>query len=488
MNAQHSSDAAPAVAPVSVRNPRTGESDYQFVAPSAAEVALLTAELREGQRYWNGLGVQGRASVLRCWADEIDAYAARIGAAESLDTGRWRVSHEVPAMVANSIRGWCDRAPGIFEAAALTGTSSTSSTVTYRTQLDPYPLLGVMSPWNHPFLLATLDAIPALLAGCAVIIKPSEITPRFIEPVNASIREIPHLWSVLRLVAGDGSVGQAILDNVDALCFTGSVATGRKIAVRCAERFIPAFLELGGKDAVIVTESADVDRAAVAVLKGAVQNTGQLCFSTERIYVDRAIHNEFVDNMVARANELQLNFPDIRRGHLGPFISGSQADVVDSQVDDALKKGAILRAGGPSETLGGGRYMRATLLTDVSHDMAIMRQETFGPVAPIMAFDSVDEAVSLANDSDFGLSGAVIAGDATEAAAVAARLHAGAISLQDTSLNVNIMQDAEKMAYRQSGLGGSRMGPASLLRFLRKKALVERAGPAVDMQALREDG
>jgi succinate-semialdehyde dehydrogenase / glutarate-semialdehyde dehydrogenase len=481
-------DSTTARRTLSAVNPRTGEVDYQFVPPTSDEIHKLARELRTAQPGWRGLGLDRRMAAMRRWADEIDASAEDIGRAEAIDTGRRRVAHEVPKLVSDSIRGWCNQAPEIVERGLLSGVSSTSPTVTYRMQFDPYPLVGVISPWNHPFLLSTLDAIPALLAGCSVIIKPSEIAPRFIEPVAASIAAVPELHAVLRYVAGAAEVGRAVVENIDALCFTGSVATGRRLAQICAERFIPAFLELGGNDPVIVAASVDIPRAAAAVLKGAVQNTGQLCFSTERVYVDERIHDEFVDVLVSQAEKLELNYPDIGHGHLGPFISSGQAAIVDAQLADAVQRGAKVRTGGPSEVHGGGRYMRATVLTDVDHSMAVMRDETFGPVVPIMAYRDIDQALELANDTDFGLSGAVLAGTGEEAAQIAYRLEAGAISLQDTSLNVNIMRDAEKMSFGLSGLGGSRMGPAALIRFMRKKALVERQGPVLDMTALSEDG
>lgn len=471
-----------------VRNPRTGEADYRITPPTSEEIDGITDDLRAGQPAWHALGIDGRADVLRRWADAIEAAADEIGAAEQADTGRQRMAHEVPQLVVASIRGWCDSAPGILDAAGLEGVSSTSTDISYRTQFDPYQLVGVISPWNHPFLLSTLDVVPALLAGCAVIVKPSEITPRFVEPVSATIAAVPELAAVLRYVVGDGRVGQDIIGQVDALCFTGSVPTGRAIAETCARRFIPAFLELGGKDAAIVTATADVEQAAAAVLKGAVHNTGQICFATERVYVAREIHDDFVTALTAQAAALELNYPEIGHGHLGPFIMGRQADIVDDHLADALAKGAKLTTGGATEVKGGGRYMLATVLTDVDHDMRIMTEETFGPVVPVMAYDTDDEAVTLANDSQFGLSGAVIAGGAEEAEAIAERLHAGAISIQDTSLTINIMRDVEKTSYGASGLGGSRMGPNGMLRFLRRKALITRAGSVTGMQSLGEAG
>ncbi|MTD55547.1 aldehyde dehydrogenase family protein [Amycolatopsis pithecellobii] len=472
---------------LAVRNPRTGEVDYVIEPPEPAELAAVCGDLRKHQPEWHAAGIGHRAAVLRRWADVIEANAKAIGDAEMADTGRSRVAHEVPYLVAASIRGWCDAAPGILDGARLHGVSSVSPTVSYDTEFDPYPLLGVISPWNHPFLLSTLDAVPALLAGCAVIIKPSEVTPRFVEPVAAGIAEVPELAAVLRYVTGGPETGQGIVEEVDALCFTGSVPTGRALAQTCARRFIPAFLELGGKDAAIVTASADLPRAAAAVLKGAVHNTGQICFATERVYVDETVHDGFVEELTRQARLLELNHPDIGHGHLGPFILARQADIVDDHLADALARGAVLHCGGPSVTLDGGRYMRATVLTGVDHDMKIMREETFGPVVPVQACHDVDEAVRLANDSEYGLSAAVIAGDETEAAAIGRRLNAGAVSLMDTSLTIAIMRDVEKTSYHSSGLGGSRMGPNGMLRFLRRKALLTRCGPVPDMDSLRED-
>lgn len=467
-------------------DPRTGKQDGHIVPPTREEVANVAGILRKGQGAWHALGLEGRVAAMRRWADAIEAAAAKIGAVEMRDTGRRRVSHEVPFMVAGSIRGWCNDAPKIVERARLEGASSVVPSVTFRTQLVPYPLIGIISPWNHPFLLSMLDAVPALLAGCAVLAKPSEVAPRFVGPVSETIASVPELDSVLRYIVGDGSTGQAPIGEADMVCFTGSVPTGRKVAEACARRFIPAFLELGGKDAVIVTRSANLQQAAAAVLKGAVHNTGQLCFSTERVYVAREIFEPFVEELKKQAKRLDFSHPDIKRGHLGPYILSRQAGIVDTQLAEALAAGARLEVGGPSRELGGGRYMPATVVTGVDHSMRLMREETFGPVIPVMPYENEDEAVFLANDSEFGLSGAVIAGNAQEAERIAERLNAGAISIQDTSLTIFIMRDVEKTSFGLSGMGGSRMGPNGLLRFFRKKALIRREGPVLDMEALAE--
>jgi acyl-CoA reductase-like NAD-dependent aldehyde dehydrogenase len=335
--------------------------------------------------------------------------------------------------------------------------------------------VGVISPWNFPVTLSLIDAVPALAAGCSVLIKPSEVTPRFIAPLRETLQAVPELAAVVGLVTGDGATGAALVDVVDAVCFTGSVPNGRKVAEAAARRFIPAFLELGGKDAAIVLEGADLDRATDAVLRAACMATGQACLSIERIYVARAVFDEFVSRLVDKARAIGINHPDIATGQLGPLIFGRQADIIDAQLDDALAKGARILCGGKTENLGGGRWCRATVVVDVNHDMQLMTEETFGPIMPVMPFDDVEQAVALANDSTFGLSAAVFAATLDAARAVAARLNAGGISLNDAGLTYQTYE-AEKNSFGYSGLGGSRMGPGSILRFVRKQAYLMQTG------------
>ncbi|HEY8507066.1 MAG TPA: aldehyde dehydrogenase family protein, partial [Steroidobacteraceae bacterium] len=310
--------------------------------------------------------------------------------------------------------------------------------------------------------------VPALLAGCAVIVKPSEVAPRFVEPMMQTIQEVPELAEVLTFIVGDGTTGQALVDRVDIVNFTGSVANGRKVAEACARRFIPCILELGGKDPVIITETADLERAATAVLRGAVTSTGQVCFSIERIYVQEKVHDAFVDLLVSKARQVKLNHPDPTQGHIGPFIFERQAHIVDEHIDDALAKGARLMCGGKSENLGGGLYMRPTVLTEVNHSMKIMQDETFGPVMPVMRYRTEDEAVHLANDTYYGLSAAVVAGTEQEARRIADRIDAGVVSVQDTFLTFAGFGVAEWESFKCSGLGGR----PNLMRFLRKQAIL----------------
>lgn len=471
---------------IPVRNPRTGEIDYHVTPPTRDEIVAECQALRDAQRDWAAAPLADRMGVMLKWAEAVDARRDQIVKAEAEDTGRWRISSESPDAVIWGIRGWCDRAERIINEALDVGKSSTMPDVELTQQLVPYPLLGVISPWNFPLMLSSIDAIPALIAGSAAIIKPSEVTPRFIEPIKESIAAVPELDKVLTYVAGGGETGQNVIDQVDIVCFTGSVPTGRKVAEACSRNFIPAFLELGGKDPVVVTKSADIDRATDAVLRGSVHATGQICFSIERVYVDEVIHDAFVDRLVEKTNELSLNDKDIHTGHVGPLIFDKQAGIIDGQLDDAIAKGAEIRIGGKSEDINGGKYVRPTVVTGVNHDMTLMRDETFGPVMPVMKYKSVDEAVQLANDTEFGLSAAVIAGDAQEAKEIGQQINAGGVSLMDTTLTTSILRDAEKNSFNLSGMGGSRMGDASILRFYRKKALMANPNAPVRIQDLHE--
>jgi succinate-semialdehyde dehydrogenase/glutarate-semialdehyde dehydrogenase len=459
-----------------VRNPRTGEIDMHITPPLAGEIAAMCVRLRKAQESWGRAPLEHRIGVMKKWADRLQAHRAALIEADSIDTGYGQISKVAPDMVIGSILRMCAIAPTIFERGQRAGTSPGTPNVTYRTNLRPYPLAGIIGPWNAPLMLSTLHAIPALFAGCAVIVKPSEITPRFVKPMMQTIRETPELAEVLLFVVGDGETGQAVVENVDIVNFTGSVPNGRKVAEACARRFIPSILELGGKDPVIVTETADLRKAATAVLRGAVTSTGQVCFSIERIYVQEKVHDAFVDLLVKEAERVELNYPDPNRGQIGPFIAERQAAIVDDHLDDAVRNGAKIRTGGKSENLGGGLYMRATVLTDVTHDMKIMRDETFGPVMPVMKYRTEDDAVRLANDTYFGLSGAVIAGTVEEAQRIADRLDAGAVSAQDTFLTfAGFGAGLQPDAFKFSGMG-SRSG---IMAFMRNQAvLTNTAEPA----------
>ncbi len=458
---------------IRVRNPRNGEFDYEFEVPEHEALVRRAAALREGQRAWAASPVEQRVELMQRWKSEFLSHRAAIIETLTTDTGRHLLAQAEFGGTVGAIDRWCAQAPALVRGEE--GRSKAQPAITYRSQLVPYALVGVISPWNFPLTLSLIDAIPALLAGCAVLIKPSEVTPRFVEPLKRSIAAVPELAAVLDLVPGDGRTGASLVGLVDAVCFTGSVKTGRLVGRAAAEHFIPAFLELGGKDPVIVTESADLDLATDVVLRASVLATGQACQSLERVYVQDTIYERFVERLVEKARAVTINHPDMHSGIVGPLIFYAQADVIADQLDDAVRRGAKILCGGQVEIHGGGRWMRPTVVVDVDHGMKLMTEETFGPVMPVMRFHSVDEAVALANDGVFGLSAAVIAGTLAEAEAIAERIEAGAVSLNDGSLT-GVMHEAEKNSFKCSGMGGSRMGPAGLTRFFRKKAIIRQTG------------
>lgn len=465
------------------RNPRTGIEDFSFDAATPADVAAEAARLRASQPVWAALTPTARAGYLLRWADAIEADAYAIGEALAVDTGRRYLAHREVAGVIGNIRRWANMAPEKLEMAAMQPSQLVPG-LRYGNQLVPYALCGFISPWNFPITLSLIDAVPALAAGCAVLIKPSEVTPRFVAPLAATLAAVPELQAVAGFILGDGATGQALVDQVDLICFTGSVPTGRKVAEQAARRFIPASLELGGKDPVIVTADADLDRATDAVLRGSILNSGQVCLSIERIYVEQSAHDAFLDLLVRKASAVQLNRDSIDAGQVGPLIFQPQADIIEAQIADAVAKGAKVETGG--ELLrDGGIWCPPTVLSGVTHEMAVMREESFGPILPVMAWSSVDEAVALANDTSFGLSGSVIAGTEEQALAIAARIDAGGISINDCGLTF-MTYEPEKNSFGFSGMGGSRMGPASINRFLRRKALILQTNPPTSIDAFGE--
>lgn len=469
-----------------VRNPRTGEQDYEIAPLAADALAVITRNMRLAQPAWAARSTHERAEILRRLGVSIVKHRDPIIAALTVDTGRAAISAIEVDGTPRLIERWATSAPRLIAAASVADRQTSIPGISTTTRLIPYPLIGAISPWNFPMTLALIDAIPALMAGSAAIIKPSEVTPRFIRPLMVAIAEVDELKDILVLIEGDGATGAALIDRVDYVAFTGSVATGRKVAAAAAQAFIPASLELGGKDPMIVLASADPEKAADIALRASVLNTGQACQSIERVYVDRSIAEPFLASLTQKAKAVRLNHPDIHVGDIGPFIFAKQAEIVQSQIDDAVATGATVLAGGTVETLGGGLYLRPTVITGVTPDMSIMTDETFGPVIPVTTFEAIDEAVSLANSGEFGLSASVIAGAAKEAEEVAVRLHAGAVSINDGSMTAMVWE-AEKSSFGLSGMGPSRMGDSGVLRFFRRQALIRQSGKAMPLSAYAED-
>lgn len=450
---------------IEVANPRTGAVDHWIVPPTADELAGIAGRLRASQADWAALPVEGRTAVLLEWRGRLADRRDDLIDVLVHDTGRLHETRLEVDAVLSSLSRWAEQAPSLL--ADEPSRRAAIPMVEVRQAWRPYPLVGVISPWNFPLLLAVIDAIPALAAGCSVLVKPSEVAPRFVDVVTETLAQVPELSAVLAFVVGDGTTGQHLVDFVDLVCFTGSVRTGERVAQQAAGRLIPAFLELGGKDPAIVLASADLDRASSAILWGGTANAGQSCQSIERVYVEAAVADEFVERLVTKAAAVPLALPAPADGSIGPIIAPRQVDVIREHLADATAKGALVRCGGHVSLHDGGAYVPATVLTEVDHSMLVMTEETFGPILPIMVVPDAESALAHANDSVYGLSGAVF-GEPQHALALAARMNCGAVSVNDAALTA-LVHEGEKHSFGRSGLGGSRMGPAALRRFGRRQ-------------------
>jgi acyl-CoA reductase-like NAD-dependent aldehyde dehydrogenase len=318
----------------------------------------------------------------------------------------------------------------------------------------PRGVIGIISPWNYPFSIPAGDTVMALMAGNGVVVKPSEFTPLIAEKLRALLEEAGLPRGLVGVVQGKGEVGaELIRSGVNMMVFTGSVATGRKVNVAAAEQMIPCVLELGGKDPAIVLPDADLDSAALKIGWGAFANSGQTCASVERVYVHESVAPAFTEKVVALARRLRQGEPNSYDVDVGAMTTQMQVDIVKRHLEEARKKGAKVLAGGEVKvTQDGARYVQPTVLADVTHEMAIMRDETFGPMLPIMTFQSEDEAVRLANDSPYGLSAYVFTRDKAKADRIANQLLAGTVMHND-ALYTHAAPETPWGGVKASGLG-----------------------------------
>ena len=468
---------------IKVRNPRTGQLDYQFKAASKHAIKATIDSLRENQPKWRDAGIKYRIEVIKRWQASMRLERANIVSALQNDTGRLMLADQEFEGLQKSIDSWCSQAPTLLEPYKQAAVAMPN--VEIHGETSPYQILGAISPWNFPLLLSFIDVIPALLAGCSAVIKPSEVTPRFAVPVARSIAAVEELDAVLTIMPGDGLTGQALIDSVDVVAFTGSVTTGKKVAIAAAQKFIPAYLELGGKDPAIVLEGADLDRATTAILRASIVATGQACQSLERLYVAQADHDEFIQLLTEKAMAATLTKDDPNKGIVGPLIFSLQAAVIQQHLDDALQKGAIIYCGGKIEDHRGAKWIAPTVLGNVDHSMLIMTEETFGPIMPVMAFCRPEQAVALANDTSYGLSAAVFGKDEESALSVAKQINAGGISINDAGLT-SMVFETEKSAFGYSGMGPSRVGGSGLTRFLRQQSLYVNRGDVLPITVYSE--
>lgn len=452
-------------ATIDVTSPVDGTLVGRVADLSPDEVRARVAQVRSAQPAWEALGPGGRSSwvrLLRDWALDHQSRLTELLEAEAGKVRREAVMETL--LVADVINYFTKVAGSALEDRhprphGLLGASKKLSVA-----LRAHPVVGVISPWNFPLAMPMMDATPALVAGAAVVVKPSEVTPLAFEELARGWREIG-APDVLASLTGGGATGGAVVDAVDYIQFTGSTATGRKIAIRAAERLIPCSLELGGKDPMIVLADADLDRAANGAAWGGLFNAGQACTSVERVYVEAAVYDEFVDKLTSRVAALTIGGGT--HADIGAMATAAQLRIVQQQVDDALASGARVTTGG--SPTGQGLHFEPTVLVDVDHSMLCMREETFGPTLPVMKVAGVDEAVALANDSPYGLSASVWTRDLHRAAEVAGRLDVGAVNINDVMSNL-LSFTLPHGGWKTSGIGARFGGEAAVRKYCRPQA------------------
>lgn len=334
---------------------------------------------------------------------------------------------------------------------------------------EPFGVVGVIAPWNYPFMLPAGVMLAALLAGNAVVLKPSERTPGCGALLGALLEAAGVPPGVSSVLPGDAAMGAAVVGAVDKVFFTGGGAAGRAVAAACAERAVPCVLELGGSDPAIVLDDADLDTAASGIVWGRFSHAGQTCVAPKRVFVVASVYEPFVERLVAAVGALRVGPTPGSDVEVGPMIDEAQAAVVVAQLRDALAAGARVVAGGPLEE-GSARFLPPTVLVDVPLDSRVMQEETFGPVLPVVRVRDAEEAIRLANASAFGLSASVWGRDRRRALAVARRLKAGSVVINDVMSAAGIAE-VPHGGVKASGYGRSH-GAAGLLECVRPKALV----------------
>lgn len=463
-------------------NPATGERIGTAPVLDASAVADLAERARAAQPGWNALGFDGRAVVLRRMQQWMADHAAELLELVQAETGRvFEDSVLELAYPLTALGYWARNSGKLLRTKRIRASSPFVLGKKLRARYVPHGLVGVIAPWNFPITIGFGDSIPALAAGNAVILKPSEITPLSIEVIRRGLIECGMPDDVFQVAAGAGKTGEAVVDVVDMVMFTGSTATGRKIGARAAERLIPVSLELGGKDPMIVLADANLERAANLAVFGANVNSGQVCLSTERFYVEAPVYDDFVARVVSKVRALRQGVP-VAPGSVdvGAIITQAQVEIIDAHVRDAVCKGAEILVGGAPVTDRPGRFYQPTVLVGVDHSMKCMTEETFGPLIPIMKVADVEEAVRLANDSTYGLAATIMTRDRKRGADLARRIEAGSVSVNDMLTHCFAL-GLPMGGVKTSGIG-TRHGEDGIRKFCTKQAiLVARSFPDKDL-------
>jgi acyl-CoA reductase-like NAD-dependent aldehyde dehydrogenase len=456
---------------ISVRNPATLAHIAQLPVTGPAEIANAAARARKAQSLWQTTGFTERAKLLYRFRDLLIDEQERLADIVTSETGKPRaeVYGNELFYLCDVIGFWAKHAEKFLRPKKIRPHLFMFKTKKVFSYHYPLGVIGIISPWNFPLVLTAGDAMPALMAGNAVLIKPSELTPLTALFVAELAQKAGFPDDLLQTVIGGAETGQTLIDHVDMIAFTGSVEVGKLVAQRGVERLIPVSLELGGKDPAIVLKDADLERAANACVWGALMNSGQVCTSIERIYVEEPVYEAFVAKVIERVRALRQGASH-EEVELGSMSSEEQFNKVTSQVSEAIARGAKALTGGRSNPNFGAFFYEPTVLVDVDHEMSVVRDETFGPVIPILKVRDEAEAIRLANDSRYGLDACVFSRDTRSAARIADKLHTGTVCINDALVNY-IIPDAPMGGVKDSGFS-RRHGAEGIRKFCRQKTIV----------------
>jgi acyl-CoA reductase-like NAD-dependent aldehyde dehydrogenase len=407
-----------------IRNPADGEKFMEVPADDAASVAAKTARARAAQRAWAARPVQERKLCMERFREGVVRDLEKLAGVMTRETGKpIRMSRNE----LNGLLGRIDFFIGMVEPVTATETVYDEGGMQERIEHVPLGVVGNISAWNYPWFVGCNVIVPALLTGNAVLYKPSEFATLTGLEIERLLHEagVPH--DVFQTIVGAGAVGAALLEQkIDGLFFTGSYATGARIAQALGPRFVKLQLELGGKDPTYVCDDADPKTAAESLADGAMYNTGQSCCSVERIYVHEQIYDAFVEAFVAAVKGFQVGDPMSGETYIGAITRAAQLDVLDAQVADAKAKGAVLHVGG-HRLPGPGNWYAPTVFSEVDHRMELMKEESFGPIIGIQKVAGDEDAVHLMNDTRYGLTAGVYTRDAQRAQAILSRVNAGSL-------------------------------------------------------------
>jgi acyl-CoA reductase-like NAD-dependent aldehyde dehydrogenase len=401
-------------------NPATGEVVGRVPITPASAIAEVVAKAHAAQTAWNDLGLEGRLALMQPIAERLTEDAERIGKLITEEMGK--SSPEGQGEATYGASKFASELASAFEAFQTEEiVDENTRSFLYR---DPLGVSVAITPWNFPMLMPQQCILPSLMAGNCVIFKPSEETPLVGQAYTDILNEfLPE--NVLQIVHGADDQGKALVaSDINLVAFTGSREVGAAILTACGPELKRVVLELGGKDALIVLEDADIDAAANFAVQNSFRNSGQVCVSTERVYVEDSIADEFEKLVLDKTKEWKQGDPTDETVKIGPMVSSTQRDLVLTQLEQALKDGAVLRCGGGTHE----NYIEPTVLTGCSHDMQIMHDETFGPICCIQRFTGDAQAVALANETPYGLGGAVY-GETQHAMNVVRQLTPGMIGI-----------------------------------------------------------